>query len=203
MHKRIHPSPGPQKGEGETASPAPVCVCAGHHGMCRGSLGRGHSRRRRRREIFPRIPTGRVVPFTGWFGDLFCRLSFFFLSRSGRHESMETGRTRERGDSSFNCCPVLSLLAVGGAVRSETPALQWRVREGARGGTYRTRCFHFHFSIFSSPSSSIHALLGKQPPLPSIVWSGGRLVWIRTVFPRMMESFDAVAFFLFWDSGQS
>lgn len=90
------PPHGPQKGEGETASPLP-CVCWASSWHVSGISGtRTLTSSSSRREIFPRIPTGRVLPFKGWFGALFCRLSFFFLpSRSGRHESMETGRTGE------------------------------------------------------------------------------------------------------------
>lgn len=183
MHKRIPPPPPPRPPKRRRRNGFPLpCVCVlGIIMACVGDLwdadtyvvvdGRfSHESR----------PAG-LRRLRAGLGLFFVDCPFFPLSRSGRHESMETGRTRERGDSSFNCCPVLSLLlVVRFGVRPLAPALQWRVRgRGPGGGTYRTRCFHFHFfifhfSIFSSSSSSIHALLGKQPPLPSIVWSGGR-----------------------------
>lgn len=132
-------------------------------------------------------------------GLFFVDCPFFPLSRSGRHESMETGRTRERGDSSFNCCPVLSLLLVV-RFRSETPGPSVAVegsREGARGRyvPYPMLPFPFlHFPFFhflfpfvfhsclawQTAAAAIHCLV-RRPGFP--------LGWIRTVFPRMMESF--------------
>lgn len=114
MHKRIHPPPPrPPKRRRRNGFPLP-CVCVlGIIMACVGDLwdadtyvfvvdGRfSHESR----------PAG-LYRLRAGLGLFFVDCPFFPLSRSGRHESMETGRTRERGDSSFNCCPVLSLLLV-------------------------------------------------------------------------------------------
>lgn len=198
------PPPGPQKGEGETASRSRVvCVCAGHHhGMCRGSLGRGHLRRRRVDGRFSHEsrPAGFCRSRVG-LGLFFVDCPFFFSRPAVGGMNRWRRGGRERGDSSFTIVALSLLLVVRFKVRPLASALQWRgSREGPGGGYVPYPMLPFsispflHFSIFSSPSSSIHALLGKQPPPPSIVCGlvVGLPVWLDHDYSVCISTHDGI-----------
>lgn len=204
------PPPGPQKGEGETASRScVVCVCAGHHHgmMCRGSLGRGHLRRRRVDGRFSHEsrPAGFCRSRVG-LGLFFVDCPFFFSRPAVGGMNRWRRGERERGDLSSTIVALSLLLVVRFKVRPLASALQWRgSREGPGGGYVPYPMLPFSIFPFSLPLRlpfmPCLANSRRRHTLCVVWWSGFPSGWtmiIPCVFPRMMESFDAVAFFLFW-----